>query len=409
MRLFLSNIKQLVLGHKEKVGGAQMANLPALENAYLVAEDGIVTGMGNMADLPNEHADQTIDCTGRLVLPAFCDSHTHIVFAGDRSNELALKVKGLTYQEIAARGGGIMSTVKAVREADEKELYDESARRVEEVISTGTGAIEIKSGYGLNLESELKMLRVARRIKENFPIDVKTTFLAAHTIPPAFKGNKAGYINHIIQNMLPQVREEGLADYIDVFCEEGYFTVDEMSQLIEAGDRNNLKAKVHVNQFTALGGVAAAVYSKALSVDHLEELTEDDVLALQDSDTIPVALPGCSFYLDIPYTPGRKLIDAGLPLAVASDYNPGSSPSGNLQFVLSLASLKMKLTPEEAINALTINGAAAMELDNKLGSISIGKKANFIITSKLNTYAGLPYKYNAPWTYQVWLNGRSFY
>jgi len=327
------------------------------------------------------------------VLPTWCDSHTHIVYAGDRSQEFVDRINGMTYEEIANRGGGILNSAKKLANASIDDLYKQSAKRVKSVMQLGTGALEIKSGYGLNLASELKMLQVIKRLKEHFKIPIKATFLGAHAFPQEYKQNPEAYIDVIINDMIPQVAELKLAEYIDVFCEKGYFSLDQTERILKAGQNHGLIPKIHVNQFNAFGGVALGVNYEALSVDHLEELNEQDISALKNSKTMPVALPSCSYFLSIPYTPGRRIIDEGLPLALASDYNPGSTPSGNMNFVVSTACIKMKLTPEEAINAATINAAYAMGLSQEYGSITKGKKANIIITKPLESYNSLPYDF----------------
>lgn len=373
-----------------------MAELPLLENAYLLIEEGRIAAYGPMAYYPNDYPGETIDCTGKIVLPAWCDSHTHLVYAGDRSHEWVARLKGKSYAEIAAAGGGILNSAQRLNKTSEEELYEQSKARLDTLIALGTGAIEIKTGYGLTVEGELKMLRVIRRLRENYDLPVRATFLGAHALPGVFKDDKAGFLRMLIEEILPQIAEEQLADYIDVFCEEGYFSVADTEELMAAGQRYGLPAKIHVNQFTVRGGVAAAVQHGARSVDHLEELDEADITALQSSDTMPVALPGCSFFLGIPYTPARRMIDAGLPLALATDYNPGSSPSGNMNLVVSLACTQMKMLPEEAINAATINGAYAMGLEDEVGSITVGKLANLIITRPLPAYGAIPYNFGMP-------------
>jgi imidazolonepropionase len=320
--------------------------------------------------------------------------------------EFVDKINGLSYEEIAKRGGGILNSTQKLNETPEEQLYLESSKRLEEIMKLGTGAVEIKSGYGLCVEGELKMLRVIKKLKENYPIAIKATFLGAHALPVEYKNNKDGYINLIINEMLPKVAAENLADFIDVFCETGYFTVEDTIKIMEAGARYNLIPKIHVNQFTSIGGIEASVKHKALSVDHLEEMTDNDIKALKNTSTMPIALPTCSFYLGIPYTPARKIINAGLPLALASDYNPGSTPSGNMNFVVSTACIKMKMTPEEAINAATVNGAYAMGLEKTHGSITIGKKANLIITKEIPNYAHLPYAFGSNNIDTVIINGK---
>ncbi len=356
--VLIKNIKTLYGIHRDDellVSGADMKHLPAIDNAWLLIEDGLIKAYGTIAQQP-ERADEVIDATGRLVLPAWCDSHTHIVYAGSREGEFADKIKGLTYEEIAARGGGIVNSAKRLAEATEQELFESAWQRLHEMRSQGTGAVEIKSGYGLSYEGELKMLRVIRRLKEESELAIKATFLGAHAYPPQYKDNHEGYINLLINELLPVIAGEGLADYIDVFCEQNYFTVEQTDRILEAGVKHGLKPKVHVNQFNVLGGVGVSVKHGALSVDHLELLSEEDIEALKGSATMPVALPGCSLFIKIPYTPARRIIDAGLPLALATDFNPGSAPSGNMNLVNSLACINMGMLPEEVVNASTLTG-----------------------------------------------------
>ncbi|MFI0428001.1 imidazolonepropionase [Mariniflexile sp. HMF6888] len=408
MRILFKNIKELLQVRDRSVSfvsGKDMAKLPSIKNAYLLVERGLIKDFGAMANCPNIEADQTIDATGKMLLPAWCDSHTHLVYAGNRESEFVDKIKGLSYQEIAEKGGGILNSAKTLQDTSENDLYEQSKIRLEEVIALGTGAVEIKSGYGLTVESELKMLRVIKRLKDNYPIPIKATFLGAHAVPLAYKNNKAGYIKLLVETMLPQIAEMLLADYIDVFCETGYFSAEDTERILEAGKQYGLMPKIHVNQFTSIGGVQAGVKHHALSVDHLEEMRDADIEALKSTHTMPVALPGCSYFLNIPYTPARKMIDAGLPLALATDYNPGSSPSGNMNFVVSTACIKMKLTPEEAINAATINGAYAMGLENEVGSITIGKQANLILTKPINSYNFIPYAFGTDHIEKVFVNG----
>lgn len=396
MGILISDIKQLVQVRdtpSKVLKGEAMKQLPVLENAWLRIENDVISGFGPMSTCAIQKTDQLIDGSGRIVMPAWCDSHTHIVFAGNREQEFAQRISGLSYEEIAARGGGIRNSALTLQQTPEEELYRQSALRVEEVITSGTGALEIKSGYGLTSEAELKMLRVIRTLKENFSIPIRATYLAAHALPISYKGNSDAYITDVLNDTLPKVAEEGLADYIDIFCESGYFTVRDMDRLLEGASKYGLQAKVHVNQFNVLGGVEVAVQHNALSVDHLELLEEKDITALSYSSTIPVALPLCSFFLGIPYTPARKLIDAGLPLALATDYNPGSSPSGNMNLVVSTACIKMRLTPEEAINAATINGACAMGIEQEVGTISVGKRARILLSKPIPSYTFIPYNF----------------
>jgi imidazolonepropionase len=393
MNLLLKNIKQLI-GITEnsdviKRGKAQ-GEVNTLDNAYLLIRNNIIDSFGPMRDCPNVSMD-THDCNGRLVLPMYVDSHTHLVFAESRAAEMNMRLHGKSYQEIAEAGGGILSSATKLHAMSEQQLYDAAHLRLENAIKQGTGAIEIKSGYGLNIEDEMKMLRVIRVLKSLSPIPIKATFLGAHALPHEYKNNKAAYMYLVCNEMLPRVAGEGLADYIDIFCETGYFDLDDLKQVIESGDKHGLKAKVHVNQFSSFGAVKMACEMGVLSVDHLEVMTEDDYVALSNANTIAIGLPLCSMFLDIPYTPGRQLIDKNIPLAIASDFNPGSAPSSNLNLAFGLACAQMKLTPEEAFNALTYNAAFAIEAQNEVGSIQIGKKANLILTKPANGLEDIPY------------------
>lgn len=411
MQTLLIHIKQLLQVRDtpiHKVSGAEMANLPLLENAYLLLENDVIMDYGKMENAPSLEGMNVVDCSGKIVLPSFCDSHTHIVYAGNRSGEFVDRINGLSYEEIANRGGGILNSAKKLNETSEEEIYEQSKKRLEEVISQGTGAVEIKSGYGLTVEGELKMLRVIKRLKENYPVAIKATFLGAHAFPMEYKENHQAYIDLIISEMLPAIAKENLADYIDAFLETGYFSVAETIQIMEAGKKYGLTPKIHVNQFTAIGGIKACVDHGALSVDHLELVKEDDIEALKNSDCMPVALPSCSYFISIPYTPARQMLQAGLPLALASDFNPGTTPSGNMHFVVATACIKMKMTPEEAINAATINGAYAMDLSSTHGSITRGKKANFIITKPLHSYYEIPYCFATNLIDSVWLEGKKY-
>ena len=395
MITLITNIKELIQVEdfpKKMVKGKQMKILPTIKNAFLLIENDIIKDFGSMKNVPKKY-DKMIDVNGKMILPTWCDSHTHIVFAGNREQEFVDRINGLTYEQIAKNGGGILNSAKQLRKISEERLYKESSQRIIEIMKMGTGAVEIKSGYGLTKEAELKMLRVIKKLKQNFPITIKATFLAAHALPTEFKNNKQGFIDLVLQDILPEVAKENLAEFIDVFCETGYFTVADTEKILKEALKFGLKPKIHVNQFTAIGGVQAGIKYQALSVDHLEEMRDEDITALQNSDTMPVTLPSCSYFLSIPYSPARKMMDAGLPLALATDYNPGSTPSGNMNFVVSTACIKMKMTPEEAINAATINGAYAMGLENTHGSICKGKKANFIITKPIPSYNFLPYSF----------------
>ena len=409
MSLLIKNIKKLIQCRTENisfVSGKEMSFLPSIDNAYLVIKDGKINDFGKMQDLKETDFNEVIDTKDRMILPSWCDSHTHIVFAGNRSKEFIDRIQGLSYEEIAARGGGILNSAKLLQNTSKEDLYNQSNMRINSVIRQGTGAIEIKSGYGLSLESELKMLQVIKQIKDSSKMQVKSTFLGAHAYPNEFKENKDGYIDLVLNKMLPAFLKENLIDYIDVFCEKGYFSPEDTERIIKEGLRYNIRSKIHVNQFNVLGGIKIAVENNALSVDHLEVLQDDDIKILSKGSTIPVVLPTCSYFLGIDYAPARKLIDAGLPLAIASDFNPGSSPSGNMNFVISTACTKMKLTTEEAINAATINGAYAMGLEDKVGSISKGKTANLIITNKINSIDDIPYNFGENQIYKIILEGQ---
>ncbi|TDE02733.1 imidazolonepropionase [Flavobacterium sandaracinum] len=411
MTTLITNIKELLQVRETsiaKVSGAEMAILPTIKNAFLVLKDNLIADFGSMDQLPKIHTDKTIDATGKIVLPSWCDSHTHIVYAGNREQEFVDRINGLTYEEIANRGGGILNSAKKLNETSEKELYDQSKVRLEEVMRLGTGAVEIKSGYGLTVEGELKMLRVIQRLAQNYPITIKATFLGAHAFPSEFKENHQGYIDLIINEMLPAIAEEKLAEFIDVFCETGYFTVAETQQIMKAGIKFGLKPKIHVNQFNSIGGIQVGIKQEALSVDHLEVMKPEDIEALKNTETMPVALPSCSYFLSIPYTPAREMIAAGLPMALATDYNPGSTPSGNMNFVVATACIKMKMTPEEAFNAATINGAYAMGISDTHGSITIGKKANLIITKPIPSYYQIPYAFGSNLIDTVLIEGEIF-
>ena len=396
MKLLITNIKELLQVRQpeiEKVCGSEMNILPSIKKAFLLIENDLIIDFGLMVNCPTVAIDKTIDATDKMVLPTWCDSHSHLVYAGNREQEFVDKIHGLTYEQIANNGGGILNSAKKLNETTEDELFDQSSLRLNEVIKMGTGAIEIKSGYGLTVAGELKMLRVIKRLKAAFDVEIKATFLGAHAFPQEFKDNHQGYVDLIINEMIPEIAAQNLTDYIDVFCEKGYFTVVQANDILRAGKQVGLLPKIHVNQFNAIGGVEVGVQNDAISVDHLELLTDHDLEILKKSQTMPVALPGCSFFLGIDYTPARKIIDAHLPLALASDYNPGSSPSGNMNFVVALACIKMKMTPEEAINAATINGAYAMGISKTHGSICKGKVANIIITKPINSIYEIPYSF----------------
>lgn len=412
MKTLIINIKELLQVRDKsvsKVSGAEMAILPTIKNGYLVIQNGLIADFGLMEDLPEDiNPEKCIDIFGKMVLPAWCDSHTHLVYAGNREQEFVDRINGLSYEEIANRGGGILNSAQKLNATSEEEIYNQSKVRLEEVMRLGTGAVEIKSGYGLTADGELKILRVINRLSKEYPITIKATFLGAHAFPLEFAANRKGYIDLIINEMLPEIAKNKLAEFIDIFCETGYFTVAETEQIMEAGIRFGLKPKIHVNQFNSIGGIQAGIKYKALSVDHLEIMKPEDIEALKNTETMPVALPSCSYFLGIPYTPAREMMAKGLPLAIATDFNPGSTPSGNMNFVVSTACIKMKMTPEEAINAATINGAYAMEISVTHGSITIGKKANLIVTKPISSYYQLPYSFGSNLIDTVFIEGKVF-
>jgi imidazolonepropionase len=383
-----------------------MIDLPVINDAWLLAENGRIAAFGTMAECPGR-ADTMLDATGRFVFPSWCDSHTHIVFAATREEEFVDRIRGLSYEEIARRGGGILNSARKMQAATEDDLLAGARMRLQEVISMGTGAIEIKSGYGLTPESELKMLRVIRRLRDESPIPVKATFLGAHAVPLEYKDRRNDYISLIINEMLPEVAGEGLADYCDVFCDKGFFTPEETDKILKSAATYGLKAKIHANELGITGGVQVGVANGALSVDHLEYTGREEIEALRNSNTIPVLLPNCAFFLGIPYPDARGMIDAGLQVALASDFNPGSAPSGNMPFVVSLACIRMKMMPEEAINAATIVGARAMELEKEMGTLAVGKRANLWISRPMNTLAVLPYHFGSNLVEKVVLNGQA--
>ena len=412
MKTVIKNISELIQTEntpRKWVAGKDMSKLSTIKDAFVEYENGIITSFGSMSDwngIEDWNNTEIIDAEGGMVFPSYCDSHTHLVFAASREGEFVDRINGLSYEEIANRGGGILNSAEKLQNATEDELYESAFSRLNNLIQMGTGAIEIKSGYGLTLDAELKMLRVIKRLKENTEVSIKATFLGAHALPKEYKDNKEGYMNLVIDEMLPQVAEEKLADYVDIFCEKGYFTVEDTIRLLEAASKLGIQAKTHVNQFNSIGGVEASVKLGALSVDHLEEMEEQDFEALKNSDCMPTILPSCSFFLGIPYGPAVKMMEKGLPVALATDYNPGSTPSGNMNFVSSLGCIQMKMTPEQVINATTINTAYAMGLEKELGSICIGKKANLFITKEISSYSYLPYSFGENVIEKVVLNGK---
>ena len=409
MSLLVKNIGCIVgidESGRTRVAGKEMANIGMLENAWLLTDGERIDSYGTMDNLPPTEDCEIIDARGGWLFPSFCDSHTHIVYAGSREQEFLDKINGLTYEEIAKRGGGILNSADRLHDTSEDELYRQAMERIDEIVAMGTGLVEIKSGYGLTLEDELKILRVIRRIKDTAPLDVRATFLGAHAVGRAYTGRQGEYVEHVCNDMIPAVAKEGLADFVDVFCDKGFFTVEETAKIIGTGARYGMRAKIHANELAVSGGVEVGVGHKALSVDHLESMGDEQIEALRGSDTMPTMLPGCAFFLGIGYPPARKMIDAGLAVALASDYNPGTAPSGNMRFVASLASIKMKMTPAEALNAATLNSACAMGESKDFGSITCGKKANFYITKPLPSLAFLPYAHQTPVINTVVLKGK---
>ncbi len=409
--ILVTHIKQLVNVREQNnlLRGPALAELPVIKDAFILIEDGIIADHGAMYELElkvPQLPKHIIDADGQFILPAWCDSHTHIVFAKTREEEFIDKIKGMSYAEIAAKGGGIINSANKLNEASEDELFNSAWARLEEVSRSGTGAIEIKSGYGLTVEGELKMLRVIKKLKERSSLSIKATFLGAHTYPVVYKENHQGYIDSLINEMLPVIAKEKLADYIDVFCETGFFSPGEMETICKAGMSYGLKPKLHVNQLNSIGGIQSAIKLNAISVDHLETMTDNDIKLLSQSKTIGTLLPSAAFFLRMQYQPARQLINSGCAIALATDYNPGSSPSGNMNFVIALACIQMKMLPEEAINAATINGAYAMELEKELGSITIGKKANLIFTKPIPSLAYLPYSFGTNLIDKVMINGK---
>ncbi|NVO02906.1 MAG: imidazolonepropionase [Bacteroidetes bacterium] len=412
-KLLLINIKELIqVEEKPKLllRGKEMSKIKTIKNAFLEIENGFITRFGAMNDAVTKDSAsrgiKIIDATGKMVFPSFCDSHTHLVYAGSREIEYIDKIKGLSYEEIAKRGGGILNSAKRLHDSSEEELVEQALGRLKEIASYGTGAVEIKSGYGLNVEDELKMLRVIRTLKKLSPITIKSTFLGAHAVPLEYKKKQSEYVDIIINEMIPQVASDELADFIDVFCDKGFFTYEDTDRILMAGMKYGLRPKIHANELDYSGGIQVGVKYNALSVDHLEYTGKDEIESLLNSDTMPTVLPGAAFFLGMVYAPVRKMIDAGLPVAMASDFNPGSAPSGNMQLILSMGCIKYKMTPEEAINAVTINSAYAMDLSEELGSIAVGKKANVFITKPIPTYEFMPYAFGSNKVETVILNGK---
>ena len=410
MRLLVKNIAKIVgidEDRRARVLGENMDCVHTLDDSWLVAEDGWIADYGLMSNVPSEETfDRVVDAEGGMLFPSFCDSHTHIVYAGSREREFLDKINGLSYEEIAKRGGGILNSADRLHDTSEDELYRQAMERIDEIVGMGTGLVEIKSGYGLTLEDELKILRVIRRIRQTAPLEVRATFLGAHAVGRAYAGRQADYVEHVCRDMIPAVAREGLADFVDVFCDRGFFTVEQTAKIMAEGEKYGLRAKIHANELAVSGGVEIGVEHGALSVDHLESMGDAQIEALRGSKTMPTMLPGCAFFLGIGYPPARKMIDAGLAVALASDFNPGTAPSGNMRFVVSLASIKMKMTPAEALNAATLNSACAMGESRDYGSITRGKVANFYITRELPSLAYLPYAHQTPVIRNIILKGK---
>ncbi|MBO7300128.1 MAG: imidazolonepropionase [Tidjanibacter sp.] len=409
MRLLIKNIGTLagiLPANMLCLRGKEMNSAEVLTDAFLIAEDGVIVRYGKMEEMGEVEADEVIDGEGRVVFPAFCDSHSHIVYAGSREGEFRDKIAGMTYEEVAARGGGILNSADRLAEASEEELYEAAERRAWRMIRSGAATLEIKSGYGLTMETELKMLRVIRRLQENLPATIKATFLGAHAVARDFKGRQAEYVESVCREMIPAVAEQGIAEFVDVFCDRGFFTPEETAKILECGERYGLRPKIHANELASSGGVQVGIQYGALSVDHLEEANEQDVMDLAASTTIPTVLPGASFFSNLPFAPARAMIDAGLPVAIASDCNPGSSPSGNMMFLWSLGCIKMRLTPEEALSALTINGAAALGLSADRGAISVGRRADLVVSKPVPSLAYLPYSFGEELVESVIIGGK---
>ena len=408
MRTLVKNIKELVqveYQQRLRVCGKDMATLGTIKDAYMIIDDDRIFDFGPMSELKEQSFDKEVNATGRMVFPSFCDSHTHLVYAGSREIEYIDKIRGLSYDEIAKRGGGILNSAKRVQEATEQQLYDDAVQRLEQMIRMGTGAVEIKSGYGMTTEAEMKMLRVIRRLKESSPLTIKSTLLGAHGIPMEYRGRQEKFVDLVVNEMIPHAAAEHLADYIDVFCDAGFFTVEDTERMLEAGAKYGLRAKIHANEMACSGGIQVAVKYNALSCDHLEYTGDAEIACLLGSETMPTVLPGAAFFLNMQHAPVRKMMDAGLPVAMASDCNPGSSPSGNMQLILSFACVNYRMLPEEAINATTINSGYAMGVSDQLGSIAVGKRANFYITRPIPTYEYMPYAYGENKVERTFLNG----
>lgn len=411
MRLLVVNIGSIVgidSAHRERIAGADMDHTEIIHNGWLLAEDGIIAAYGTMSEVPNIEADRVVDAEGGMLFPSFCDSHTHLVYAGSREQEYLDKIHGLSYEEIAKRGGGILNSADLLHTTSEDELYRVSSERIREIIAMGTGLVEIKSGYGLSIEDEMKILRVIRRIKENFPIEVRATLLGAHAVARNYIGRQSEYVDMVCEEMIPAVAKEGLADFIDVFCDKGFFTTEETERIIRKGAEFEMRAKIHANELDISGGVQVGVANNALSVDHLERMGREEIESLLSGNTMPTMLPGAAFFLGMSYPPARDMIASGLAVALASDYNPGSSPSGNMRMVMTLATTQMRMTPTETLNAATINGAAAMGESKRFGSITVGKVANFFITKPMPSLEFFTYAYSTPLIQRVFLRGEEW-
>lgn len=411
MKTLITNIKELVQVEETprlKVCGKDMAEMSTIKDAYLLIEDDKIADFGKMSDIKEKNADKIIDATNRLVFPSFCDSHTHLVYAGSREIEYIDKIRGLSYEEIAERGGGILNSAKRLQETSEEELYQDAMERLDEIIRLGTGAVEIKSGYGLNTQSELKMLRVIKRLKENSPLTIKSNFLGAHGVPMEYRGRQGEFVDLVVNEMIPLVAKDNLADFIDVFCDKGFFTVEETDRMLKQGIKYGMRPKIHANELDYSGGIQVAVKNNALSCDHLEFVGDEEIECLRDSETMPTILPGAAFFLNMRLAPVRKMMDSGLPIAMASDFNPGSSPSGNMQTIITFACVNYRMTPQEAFNATTINSAYAMGLSKTHGSIAKGKIANFYITKEIPSLEYMPYYYGTNKIDQVFLNGQEY-